>query len=142
MAGVPSSHRRNLSPPPLAKLNSRKHAKWTDDNDNALLTELLAVKASGGMVEGGFKKSAFGPIASKLEVMQMKGGAKTASTCQTRTKMVHIRPHPSHVTKQPNMFCSSKACLLLSKNSRMHQAFHMMMYMDVPMLTAVCGTAG
>lgn len=84
MAGVPSRY-RSSSPLPSAKPNGlgRKNAKWTDDDDDVLLTELLSVKVSSGMVEGGFKKSAFGPIASKVEAMRKKGGVKTASACQT-----------------------------------------------------------
>ena len=68
--------------------NKRKNAKWTVADDDALLKELLAVKATGGMVEGGFKQAAFKPIAKVLDAVQLSGGEKTASACQTRTKAV------------------------------------------------------
>lgn len=68
--------------------SKRKNAKWTTADDDALLKELLAVKAAGGMVEGGFKQVAFKPIAKVIEAMRMSGGEKTPSACHTRTKAV------------------------------------------------------
>ena len=74
--------------------NKRKNAKWTIADDDTLLKELLAVKASGGMVEGGFKQAAFKPIAKVLDAMRTGGGEKTASACQTRTKAVSAPSGP------------------------------------------------
>jgi hypothetical protein len=68
--------------------NKRKNAKWTVADDDTLLKELLGAKATGGMVEGGFKQAAFKPIAKALDAIRTSGGEKTASACQTRTKAV------------------------------------------------------
>ena len=66
----------------------KKNSKFTDDDDALFLKELLAVKASGAMVENGFKKTTYVEIARKLEKVQTTGAAKTWSSCKTRAKTV------------------------------------------------------
>jgi hypothetical protein len=66
---------------------------WTLEQDDFLLTELVALKVAGSMSENSFKKQFFAAIAEKVEIKYpaKKGVAKTMVSAQSRWQKVHIQ---------------------------------------------------
>lgn len=78
----------SASVPDPSSDNTKKNAKWTASDDEALLNELLKAKHAGQMTENGFKNKTYAAAAKKLEKIRKLGGAKTESNCKTRQKTV------------------------------------------------------